>query len=366
MSFLKSLFQSEPPEPTRTIHCPFCQTMQVLPAIRSKHPDGKPQFKSLQGHRCSQSTCARPLPEEFLERYDEAPSLFVPMMGWTGAGKSTFLMMATAMLDRAVHIWEDFNFIPLTKETSDAVREARDAIEHRRLPRPTPLEVKDTYLCHLLGIPRWGSRSWVVRDVPGEHFQQFIIPPEQSSFVAKSRMALLFLDLAGHLEEAGKVAEGRAAGMTINELLQAYVNSLRAQGQSFDQDQGRKVIVVLTKANHLPDLPDHLRSYLEGDELQQLLLTNGNRQRLGDMEMARYMERLDRISTEIREWLRTQSGGEALLRYAKLNHIELRFCMIASIPSGVDSNLIPLGQLEPHRILDPIFWALELNRGPIP
>jgi hypothetical protein len=337
-----------------------------LPPTKAKGSGSAPSAKGITGHRCSNQSCARDLPHQFLARYEEAPALFVPMMGWTGAGKTTFLITATVMFDRAVQIWEDYSFEALTDETIHAVREARDAIVERRLPAPTPMTVRDTYLCHLLAMPRWGSRSWVVRDVPGEHFQKFSIPEEQTSFVAKAKTVLLFVDLAGHLPEAGAVAERRDRGMSIDELLKCYTNSLGGQGETFDKDQGRKVIIVLTKANHLQSLPDNLRSYLERDELQPLLLTDGNRKRLTDYDMACYMERLARVSSEIKEWISTQPGGEALLRHAKLNHIELRFCMIAAIPSGVDSQNVPLGQLDPHRILDPVFWALELNSAPRP
>ena len=352
MSFLKSLFGQS--EPERSIRCPFCQTEQVLPV-------GETTASEHAGRTCIAPTCNRELPHQFLARYDEAPALCVPMMGWKDVGKSTFLMMTTVMLDRAVHIWDEYNFEALTEETIQAVREARDAVKVRRLPKPTPLQVKDTYLCHLLGMPRWGSRTWVMRDVPGEDFQKFLIPPEQSSFVGKARTALVFVDLTGDTEAAGGSAKRRDAGMSIDELLKCYTNSLGKQGQTFDRDEGRKVIVVITKANHVPSMPDHLRAYLEQDDLQTLLLTDGNRKRLGSEDMAYYVERMHRISLEIRDWLRSQPGGEALLRHAKLNHIELRFCMIAAIPSGVDANNKPLGQLEPHRILDPIFWALELN-----
>ena len=352
MSFLKAFFA----DPNRWIHCPFCQGSLELPVDKSTRA-----FKSTTGHPCTWEQCKRMLPPEFLERYDEAPALFVPMMGWRNAGKSSFLMMVIMMLDRAYQIWGDYEFEALTEETHRAVKKARIAVKKHELPQSTPIEVGDTYLCHLLGLPRWGSRTWIVRDVPGEDFEKFTIPAKQSSFVSKAQTALLFLDPAGHLEEAGNSTKRRGEGLSMEDLIKAYTKALTSQGQSFKTDCGRKVIVVITKGNHVQNLPEKIRDYLEKDVLQKPFSSGLDRVILTDAYMADYMAKLTNVSRDIREWLSNQPGGLAFLQHAKNNHIELRFCIVAAIPSGVDEKNVPLAGMNPLRILDPLFWALELN-----
>lgn len=357
MSFLLSFFSP----PSRSIRCPFCHTEQLLPTEKRSSGKAKGKFKDDAKQRCSQTDCAREFPFQFLRRYDDAPTLFVPMMGWKGAGKSTFLAAVTVMLSRGVQIWNQYNFEPLTDETNRALREARAALKTRTLPEPTPVGVKESYLCHLIGLPRWGSRTWVVRDVPGEHFQEFVIPQAQTSFVQKSETTFLFLDLVGDTIETGAVASQRPAGIAIDELMKCYTNSLGKNGVSFELGHSRRLVVILTKANFIPELPRNLRDYLERDELQPLLLDEGQPRRLNDEEMAAYMERLGRVSEEIRTWLGGSSDGRAFLEHARHHHIDLRFCMISSIPSGVGADKRPQAELDPLRILDPLFWALELN-----
>jgi hypothetical protein len=353
-----SLFRSRPPAP-KPVQCPFClHGTAASPGLK----------------KCPNPGCGRELPHRYLKRYGEAPPLFLPMMGLSRAGKSSYLFGATVAAVNATNFWEGFDFYPLTDETDDFITRVRTALAEGRLPAATPtLAINDVYVLQLLNLARWGKRTWVIRDVPGEHFSRRTIPSEQVPFVRHATTAFLFFDFNRGDHEAAGNLQLEPAERTIDFILRAYVMGLEETGVEFHRGNGRQIVVVLTKADVL-DLPRHLAEYLTNDEhwdrdrRRQLRAEPGGH--FGDESMALYMERLRRVSAELRDWVKSQPGGQALLNAAQNNQLELHFCMISAIPCGVEkvgSAFVPRGRWqEPLRILDPFYWALELNSEPIP
>lgn len=354
MSML-NLFRSSSTAVTPSIQCPFC--LHACPASRGLK-------------KCLNPSCGRELPLQYIERYREIPPLFLPMMGLPDAGKTAFLFAATIAVVGATEFWQDFLFYPCTDETDAFIIAARRAIAEGRLPDTTPeLEYQKAYVLQMLNLPRWGNRTWVIRDVPGEHFNRRVIPPEQVPFVVNATTAFLFFDFNQGNANAGN-APAAPEERTIDYVLRSYVFGLQEHGVNFRRNTGRKIVVVLTKANQL-NLPPHLMKYLVEDEHWdrelRARLTNGSRY-FDDKAMAVYMERLSRVSAELSDWVRQQPGGELLHSTARDNHLDLHFCMITSIPCGVErvgQDFVPRGKWQnPFRILDPLYWALELNSVP--
>jgi len=349
--------------------CPFCLNGSLTSGGTTK---------------CSNKECGRVLPTQYVQDYHKAPPLFLPMMGLPNAGKSNFLMAATVAVLRGHEFWEHFDYFPLTDETDRFITHVEKGMRADVLPVPTDATaIKLAYMLELLGLPRWRNRTWVLRDVPGEHFKERKIHDNQVPFVIHANTAFLFFDFNGANEGAGNITEGanddraESEERSIDRVFRAYVIALREKGVDFSKEKNRKVVIVLTKADQL-NLSPNLKEYLDTDEhwdmeQRKKSLTLGG-EFLADEAMALYMLRLRRNSLELRNWVKLQPGGAALLNAERTNNVELQFCMISAIPCGVrfvddpdpgKRGFKPRGKWQrPLRILDPFYWALELNSDP--
>jgi hypothetical protein len=77
-------------------------------------------------------------------------------------------------------------------------------------------------------------------------------------------------------------------------------------------------------------------------------------------QMKEYVEKMKRVSITIDEWVQKDASGKVLVRLAGRKNIDLHFCITSSIGSVFDEAEI-IGGLSPRRVLDPLFWALELS-----
>ena len=119
--------------------------------------------------------------------------------------------------------------------------------------------------------------------------------------------------------------------------------------------------MVLSKADLIFDqLPKNLNNYLVEDPIAKAI-NNKSSFILDGSGMAAYMTRLKNVSSAIRDWISTDVDGQYLIRLAEDNNIHLEFTIISSTGRPVGENGALPVQLEPFRVLDPFFWALEFQ-----
>jgi hypothetical protein len=223
--------------------------------------------------------------------------------------------------------------------------------------------VPEAYILLLHNLPRrWhGSRhtgrTLVIRDFAGEDFQNAEVPPDRMAFIAASPIVMLQYSLAD-LEEPLM----NKANFSIDELLSCYINSI---GHANIKKNRTNMIVCLTKADELlkkGKLPPHLTDYLTGDPIAASLKSGRRADHWNEEQFADYMDRMEGASQAIREYLEARHpAAEQMIRLAKGNNINLRFCM-TSATGGVDVSTASSGtEWQPLRILDPIFTALEFG-----
>jgi hypothetical protein len=125
---------------------------------------------------------------------------------------------------------------------------------------------------------------------------------------------------------------------------------------------------VITKSDELgtpgpAQLPPHLYNYLITDPACNTS-TDAIRDAYADID--NYMSELAHVSNEIRNWVSTLEGGPQLLALAENMNLELKFSIISGLGCATamgqegKGNLL-LGQWKPYRVLDPLFWAMELE-----
>jgi hypothetical protein len=77
--------------------------------------------------------------------------------------------------------------------------------------------------------------------------------------------------------------------------------------------------------------------------------------------MQDYMAKLYRVSEAIRLFVDQDTYGHAMIRMAQANNIQLKFAIISSTGQPVGPNNTLVGRARPMRVLDPLFWTLELQ-----
>lgn len=377
----------------KTIICPYCLT----------------KIKSRQAiTECSNITCYKPLPIQYVQKYNDAPPLFIQIVGPTGVGKTTYLQALTAMLMKANNMLGDgYAYAPLTQESLNYVQNVRRFMKTREVPEPTSTSLEnrlEPYIMHLFNLEGWGNRTLVISDIGGEVFQTFDFPLEHAPYIMCDT-TILMISLED-LEDPDKHLE-------MDDFMSSYIQAIARHD---DKRRTRKVVVVLSKAdkildNKLQDMPN-LKNYLEGDPIALAVekdrsednpLRNNtleeppprqdqdkqdndqsennssnqaaqaastapvstpakknsdNCLKIKSTSSSKKRSDLLNVSECIKTWIQEKyRSAKNLCELAKENDIELRFTIISS--GELDSQ----NEIKLRRVLDPFFWLLELERA---
>ena len=324
----------------KRILCPYCLT-----EIRYRNEIKK----------CASNKCGEELPIQYVQNYERASPIFVQIIGWSRVGKTTYLQALTLMLMQMGQFWrQNYSYAPLTEATLGYVRNVRQFMESGKMPNPTQLALQDAYMMLLLGMDRWGGRTLVTRDVAGEHFNNLNFPLEYVPYLLHVPTTFLMIS----------PDDLKDSNMAMDDLMNSYIDTMARHDSNF-RKQHRKVIVVLSKADKIIDqLPLNLQEYLQNDPMLMALDSYQSVEPLGSAGMQDYMDKLERVSQVIQDWMSKDVRGYNLISLANNNNIELKFTLVSSTGGEVaDSaeNQETIAALEPTRVLDPYFWALDFQ-----
>ncbi len=295
--------------------------------------------------------CKNVLPPLYVHDYVRHPPFFVQVFGWSKVGKSVFLQALTLMLVKMAKVWPEYAHAAATDPSQQAEQEVNEYLEKGKMPPPTPLGLREAYIMVLNNMERWGGRTLVTRDCAGEIFDKLEVPVEQAPFLLNAPTTFMLISLADIPQSAGR---------SINMLMTNYINTLLKHEVNFKKEQ-RKLVVVLTKGDIIPNLPSNLRNYLTNDPLWAAVNTSGRVDQMNALAMAKYIEVMGRVSEAIRDWIQQEAQGQSFVRLAKQHNIDLRFSVISSTGAPVEKGGSMSIALAPRRVLDPYFWALELQ-----
>lgn len=298
--------------------------------------------------------CKTELPPFYLDRYDQHPPFFTQVFGWPRAGKTVFLQALTLMLDKMTNVWPGYMPVPATDLSQEKLREIREYLAKGFMPASTQIGNQDIYIMILNNMQRWGSRALVTRDCAGEIFETMDVAVENAPYLLNAPTTFMMI---GPDDD-----ESNTAGRTPDMLLNGYINTLLRKGVNFAKER-RKLVVVLTKADRIHNLPSNLRDYLEDDPIWAAVNTRGDVRQMDDLVMQEYIETMERVSTAIRDWYQMDGSGKAFVRKAMDRNIELRFSLVSSTGDEVRDGRMA-AKWSPRRVLDPYFWALELQSTP--
>ena len=200
-------------------------------------------------------------------------------------------------------------------------------------------------------MERWGGRTLVTRDCAGDTFDHLEIPKQHAPLLLHIPTAFMFISLPDLPNSDGR---------SIDMLMNNYINTLMKYGVDFTKER-RKLVVVFTKADLIEDLPANLRNYVFSDPLWEALSTPSSVEPMNAKAMAEYLEIMERVSDVIRDWSEKDALSKAFVSLAENKNIEMRFSLISSTGGSVNDDGSLLEDLKPCRVLDPYFWALELQ-----
>src|SRR4051812_45938071 len=91
------------------LHCPFCLKLCSLNKgeVKCNAPGG----------------CGRDIPPLYLEYSHTMPPLFVPVLGWTGCGKTHSIIGAADTLAKMQTIWRDYFYREADEPTMEWLRQ---------------------------------------------------------------------------------------------------------------------------------------------------------------------------------------------------------------------------------------------------
>lgn len=292
--------------------------------------------------------CDFELPGQYVSNYQEAMPFYVQLIGWTRVGKTVYLQSLTLMLKKMERFWGN-NYVcsALTESTQEFMANVKTYEVEGEMPIPTQVKLHDAYIMLLQGMERWGGRTLVTRDVAGENFSSLQFPLEYMPYLIHVPTTLMMISIPDLRTEKKR---------SVDDLMNFYVDTLTRHKKDH-KSANLKVIIVLSKADKLKsELPDELRDYLENDPFSIRI----NENQFVDWNfMNSYMEKLYSISGKIKEWFIKQPGGQMLVSKATREGLSLEFTMISSTGTDPGPNAKMLVDLNPIRVLDPYFLALD-------
>lgn len=302
--------------------------------------------------------CGAEVPPLYAAEPGKFPVLGLQVFGRSRHGKTVYLYALTMMLKRLQRLWQSgcdgYTFLPISEESQMRAREIDLHLgQSASQIAATALNADDVYLALLQDMVRWGDRALAIRDSAGEAFEKMTIDTNVARFLLGSAGILMILSF-----ESFKPGAMDAIEVPLNN----YVHTLTRSGKA---PQGRRVVVVFTKADmQLASLPASLRDYLQQDPLAYLADPGaghplGERPPFDAAGVFHYLEGMKLADQEIRRWLEKSGHGNSLDVLAKRHGIELRYCLVSATGSPVTAGDFP-ESWSPKRVLDPIFWFLEL------
>jgi hypothetical protein len=325
--------------PRAQLTCPFC--LAPTPA------GGSPP-------KCE--SCSQDLPPLYVAAMASSPPpqvLPLQVFGLSRHGKTAYLAALTTLLRSCVRIWDGCICQPATPPSQNQLQLFDRCFRNGEMPPPTPPDFDE---CHVLLVPQlgcWGAQAVLVRDGPGDAFASMTVAGDRARFLLKAPLTFMFLSLA----------DAAAAGLPIEVVMNNFLHTLVGGGVSLDQTP-RKLVLVLTKADLITDLPADLWEYVLSDPLRPVLLgePGAAARRFDPPAIEDYMRTLRRVGLAAEEWFAQSAERQAFLALARAHRIEVSVALVWATGFDPGEDNRQRFAWRPCRVLDPLFLGLDMSR----
>lgn len=295
--------------------------------------------------------CGQSYPPIYLKDFANALPFFMQLTGTTQVGKTVYIQSLTMMLKRLNRNMADYFSQGLTDETNEFLADVKTFEMEGVLPVRSQLELATPYIMELFGMNRWGSRTLVMRDVAGEAFDKMDFKVEYMPYFLNVPTTIMMFSPTD-LQKNGTTP--------MDILMSGFIHTMEKQHLDYRKNK-RLIVVTLTKADKLFDqslpnaLPQELIDYLEDDPFR----TDTN---MDDAALEKYIRKIWQISDVIKGYVDTKlQGGRDFIRQAKMRNIQLAFTVVSSTGGDPRPHDNKLTFVEPKRVLDPLFLALDFQ-----
>lgn len=275
-------------------------------------------------------------------------------------GKTSFLWALSYMARNLSLFWPKYACWPQDAAMDASFRSMLGAFEQREIPGETMALTR--LGLSLRGMARWGDRRLFVED---DRDPVFGVPEGTATSSREVNWGVPICWLLSLPDLGPEMAQ--VVDLQLDNLIRARMRSAR----SFEA-QPLRLVIALTKADRIPGLPPDLRAYLKVDPLAKIVeaqsaFSGGEGQParpallFDERSVLAYLEILGGVHQKLAAWLATTLPGSLLAHRADAHHIDLRFCLTSATGSDLRSNGHLAIPWRPRRVLDPLFWALELG-----
>jgi double-GTPase-like protein len=291
------------------------------------------------------------VPPAFIQGYEAFPPIWLMTVGFKQYGKTTYLSSLAMLLEGMVQVVDSMWFDSLDTYSFKKMREDRTPTD--KAPDSTPVGPIRPLLFRVGDMKPLGSRSLVMYDLAGESFEV----PEN---VGESAPALREVNTVWFLVSLPNLQED-IPRRTIMELLQVY---LAGMDELRIDVRGWNLIVIYTKADDdVAAFPDDLREYLLSDPLTPIAQGVPPLDAPPAFDTAAYLIEMQRVSDRLRDFTRTRvPSGAGFINRAKAKGMDLTFSVISALGHPPDDKGNLKYEKSPRRVLDPLLWALTLER----
>lgn len=297
----------------------------------------------------------------------------VELFGMPGHGRTSFLWAMLYMLRQLSRVWPGYLCWPLDEPSGRSLLDIHEKLRSGYLPdRWSPENgTISRHALHLKNMNPWGERYFIVWDGPDPVFTPERFGENLARRPLDWNIPAFWLLSLSDLDEV----RGRYLDLALDDLIRARYASGEAARQ-----YPLRLVIVLTKADAITDLPPELRKFLTDDPLAKALAVTSNGTFRAHDEVAlsppsqgeqeayphkdplnAYFESRDLIDELTRRWMSSNSAGRALVTRAAALNVELKFSVVSATGSGFASGQRLATAWRPRRVLDPYFWSLELG-----
>jgi hypothetical protein len=287
----------------------------------------------------SESTCKgcnESLPPLYIKNARN-PAIF-SAVGFSGHGKTVYLAaLMHAMEKQLTQIWPKFYRQGLDVEAVKRVIENLQLLRHGDLPESTRRNFPRPSIHRLAEMPKFGSRTLLIYDPPGEAFDSDEGIERFAHFTQHSPVVVFLVslnDLQNPEEE------------DLYRLLNTYVLGMARMGA---RTKNQHLIVTYTKA-------DLLTEKLQGYPAVLGHLGNAN---LAEMANPKpYLNTLKVLSDQLAAFTENDFEARNFMRLARKEFKSLAFCAVSALGTPPEDGRLST-VIEPRRVADPLLWVLN-------
>lgn len=326
----------------KNLICPYCAT---LLEITNTHLNAT----------CP--NCRREIPTAYIRNFEDANPFFFQVFGWTAHGKSVYLNSLRIALSEMDNVWSGYTYLPVNSYAQEDEQRIQNYSRFGVLAQATVPGFSEPSIVLLNDMPRWYSRTLVTMDYAGELFSHLDINLEYLPYLLKAPVTFFFICIP-------RLKDNKEYGYShrIDWLLNGYITTLFSNGIDFRQSHNRSIVVIFTLGDVLSQVPDPIRNYLATDPIW-------NNTKSGEAtpnDMSQYLQQMAEVSQQIESWMihdrENIPGGANFVNLTRKYGIEARYSVVSALGReyGYDGNQSI--EITPMRVLDPLFWGLELER----